>query len=246
MKIKDIYSFIDTLAPFSSAEEWDNVGLLIGDMDGDIERAVVALDCTPDALQTAIELNAGLIITHHPVIFSPVNRLDSNSIPWKLARHNISVISAHTNLDKAEKGVNTRLGEVLGLKATPSANDPFLQIAETDGCVLEDFLGRVKATLGCEALRVYKAHDLIGKIGFCCGSGGDSLENAFEAGCDTFLCGDIKHNVFVKAAELGITLIDAGHFATENIIIEPMTEMLKARFPEVDFITCHTKPFCVF
>lgn len=245
MKVKDIYSFIDSFAPFASAEEWDNVGLLSGNFEAEVERAVVALDCTDDALQTAISLGAQLIITHHPVIFSPVKQLLSDKILWKLAENNISVISAHTNLDKAENGVNARLGQVLNLEAKPTENDPYLLVAETDFC-LEDFLSKIKSTLACDSFRVYKANDFIRKIGFCCGSGGDSLENAKAEGCDTFLSGDIKHNVFVKAAELGITLIDAGHFATEDIIVEPLADTLRAKFPDADFITCHTKPFCFY
>lgn len=244
MKIKDIYNFLDSIAPFDSAEEWDNVGLLVGQGDTEVKCAVVALDCTPDAIRTAKELSAQLIITHHPVIFDPLTAVTADTLPWLLAKDNISVISAHTNLDKAESGVNAELAKSLELNAKPSATEPSLLVAGLSKPELfEDFVDFVKDRLNIKCARTYKASETVSKIALCCGSGGDLLQAAVEDGCDTLITGDIKHNVFIEAAHKGINLIDAGHYATEDIIIEPLALLLQNKFPQVEFVTVHSDPF---
>lgn len=246
MKIRDIYEYINKIAPFDSAEEWDNVGLLIGDMNGETDNVIVALDCTRDAFDMAIEKGAKLIVTHHPVIFEATRDFTADTLPWQLAQAGISVISAHTNLDKAESGVNAELCKVIGIDAKPCEIDPCLVVGESPIEIPFDaFLSNIKATLGIEFLRVHKAKNTIGKIAVCCGSGGDFLDTAHSFGCDTLLTGDVKHNVFVAAALLGINLIDAGHFATEDIIVEPLAERLRKEFPKTTFFTSHQKPFTV-
>lgn len=234
---------MDSIAPFASAEEWDNVGVLVGDMEQNVDYAIVALDCTPDAIKAAKEQSAQLIITHHPAFFKP----EDGEIPpfaEHLSRKGLALISAHTNLDKAESGVNRCLCEKLGLDAHPSNLDPLFMEAELKNDVpLDDFALLAKEKLCADSVRIYSASSFVKKLAVCCGSGGDFLQYAAQSGCDTLLTGDIKHHVFIEAAHLGINIIDAGHYATEDIIIEPLAESLRQKFPDIKFIAVHSKPF---
>ena len=247
MKIKEIYSFLDSIAPFDTAEEWDNVGLLVGDGDTDVSCAVVALDCTPDAIRVAQDMGANLIITHHPVVFGQEPDAPPTPLELLLREKGIAAISAHTNLDKAQNGVNSLLCATLGLCAHPADEEPSLMVSELqDPQIFEEFLDCIKSKLGIGYLRAHKATDLVQKVAVCCGSGGDLLSLAHSLGCDTLLTGDVKHNVFVEADHSDMNLIDAGHYATENLIVEVLADMLRRRFDNVDFITSHTEPFCVY
>ncbi len=247
MKVKEIYDFINSIAPFDTAGDWDNVGLLVGEASQDVTCAVVALDCTAEAVELAKKAGAQLIITHHPVIFNAMKSVTADTVAWQLAKVGISVISAHTNLDKAKDGVNCQLCRAIGLDASPAELNPLFVIGELDNAVdAKDYIAFVKKALGCEVIRAYIANNSIKKVAVCCGNGGDFLDAARLSGCDTLLTGDVKHNVFIDAAHKGMNLIDAGHFATEDVVVEPLAEMLRERFPEVDFITDHTAPFNVF
>ena len=247
MKIKDIFKFLDSIAPFDSAQEWDNSGLLIGDMDAEVTNVVVALDCTHDAIAAAKANSAELIITHHPVIFEPLKEIKSGSIVWELAQNGISVISAHTNLDIAQKGVNAQLCSKLGFESFQAEGEPFLRIINLE--LPENFatfIAGIKDSLGIEMIRAYESVSEIKKIAVCCGSGGDLLEAAKALGCDTLITGDVKHNIFIEAANIGMNIIDAGHFATEDIIIDSLAKMLAEEFPKIGFISVHSKPFNIY
>lgn len=247
MTVKDIYTYIDSIAPFSSAEGWDNVGLLIGNSDTEVTTAVIALDCTLSALNAAKANGAQLIITHHPVVFDPLKNLCADSLAYKLAEAGISVISAHTNLDIAERGVNRRLCDVLELNAKPENTESALMIGEyAKEYGTENFIAFIKEKLNCPVVRACVCGNTVKKVAVCCGSGGDLLAIAKNAGADTFVTGDVKHNVFVEAKHMGINLIDAGHFHTEDIIIDSLCESLTAEFSTVRFIQNHSEPFSVF
>ena len=114
--VGDIYNYIDKFAPFKSCAEWDNVGLLVGDRSKTVKRAAIALDITPHNVMQAAESGCNLIISHHPVIFHPIKSLNSYSAPYLLAKHGISAICAHTNLDAAAGGVNDVLANIIGLR----------------------------------------------------------------------------------------------------------------------------------
>ncbi|MBQ4100096.1 MAG: Nif3-like dinuclear metal center hexameric protein, partial [Oscillospiraceae bacterium] len=113
--VKNVFDYIDALAPFKTAEDWDNSGLLIGSPTAKVEKALIALEITNEVIDEAIELRADLIITHHPVIFKPIKNIDESDLIYRLIANNIAVISAHTNLDVAKSGVNFTLADVLEL-----------------------------------------------------------------------------------------------------------------------------------
>ncbi len=242
MKVIDIYKFLDELFPFSSACEWDNSGLLVGDKNATVTKVIIALDCTDSVMDDAEKTGAELIITHHPVIFPEINSVLQDSTVHRLVRSGISVISAHTNLDKANLGVNDRLAKTLGLKniQSVSASDGFsLRCGELEAALSPDkFAKYVGERLGITP-RYCVGKSNIKRVAVCGGSGGDFLRDAINMGADAYVTADIKHHVFLEAAHNGITLIDGGHFATEDTVIEPLKDLLAAKFSEINFVTNH-------
>ena len=241
MKIRDILDYLCSLAPIETAMDFDNVGLLVGDKNSYVNSCVIALDCTQKTVDVAIEKGAQLIITHHPVIFNPLKKVLKSDIVYRLIENGISVISMHTNLDIAEKGVNSELLNVLELKNPEFINceDGFIfPIAELERALsADDFASYVKERLNTPIK--YSGENVIKRVAVCSGSGADFLFDAKANGADALVTSECKHHLFNAAAEMGITLVDGGHFTTEDIIIEPLYKMLKEEFPTVNFITEH-------
>ncbi len=238
MKIKDIIEFTESFAPLNSAMEFDNVGLLIGSENNEVKKAVVALDITDEVIDEAIENGAQLIISHHPVIFNALKNIPSNSIVYRLIQNNLNALCLHTNLDLSpEFGVNTCLAEAVGVKNAEFVEDECLYIGEIENELTnKEFAENVKAALKCDGLRYTMPDKKVKKVAICSGSGGDLAPLAKENGADVLLTGEIKHHDILNANKLGIAIIDAGHFKTEDIVITPLTDKLSAEFPEVEFI----------
>lgn len=241
MKILDILNYLSCIAPLETALDFDNVGLLVGDKSAEVNCCVIALDCTQKTIDTAIQNGAQLIITHHPVIFNPLKKVIKGDIVYRLIENGISVISMHTNLDIAEKGVNQELLNVLELENPTFVNceDGFVfPIAELKSTFCADeFAKYVKEKLNAPIK--YVGENNVKRVAVCSGSGADFLFDAKANGADALVTSECKHHLFIAAAEMGITLVDAGHFNTEDIIVEPLCKMLKAEFPTVNFITEH-------
>lgn len=242
MRVIDIFSFLNATFPVDTAEEFDNVGILIGDGEVCVSSCIVALDCTGAVIQKAISQGAGLIITHHPVIFDPLKTLTAHSIPALCIKNGISVISMHTNMDKGAGGVNDALCAALGLEnvKTILALDGFPLRTGTLPCEMSgDTLGEyIKTRLG-GSVRYNATDKKIKTVAVCSGSGGGYLFDAVSTGADAFITGDIKHNVFTDAQNMDFPLFDAGHFYTEDVIVGPLTQMLAEKFPTVKFIAEH-------
>lgn len=242
MKICDILKFLESVAPFYTALSFDNIGLLVGDEQDEVSGILVSLDCFDEVVDRAEDLGANLIITHHPIIFSPLKTVTKDSLVYKLIEKRISVISVHTNLDIAEGGVNDALCASLGLYdvETITARDGFLlRMGELDEA--EDpytFARHIKERLGGGVKFVAGNRD-ISKVLVCGGSGGDYLFDALTAGADALVTADVKHHLFIEAGRLGISLFDAGHFNTEDVVIAPLCRDLSAAFPEIQISECH-------
>lgn len=234
--VNEILAFLDTVAPAASKMDWDNVGLLCGSRKREVSKILVALDPFEDAAEEAVEIGADLIVTHHPLIFQTVkNVTDDTSIGrviLTLAKHDISAINAHTNLDVAEGGVNDVLAQVLGLQNVEVVPGGLLRIGDVNAQPLESFLVHVKNTLGCPGLR-YVGSVEVHRVAVGGGACGSELMDAVDAGCDTFVTSDIKYNTFWDAHDLGINLIDAGHFYTENPVCKILADKLSAAFPQI-------------
>ena len=229
MRAQEIYEFLNSFAPFNTALEFDNPGLLVGDPEAEIKTVLISLDCTIAAIKKAKEIGAELILTHHPVIYEPLKEVVAGTPVFECAKNGITVISAHTNLDFCDGGVCDTLCAKAGLECVTKTQDG-LRIGTTTPCTVKDFSKKVGSALNCNP-RFVEGGNLVQKVAVCSGSGSSFLEQAVSLGCDTLLTGDIKYSAFITASNLGINLIDAGHFETENIILPVLEEKLKQEFP---------------
>ena len=350
VKVKDVYDFIDSLAPFDCAMDFDNSGLLVGNINLEVNSVLVSLDITNEVVNEAKSIGANLILSHHPVIFNSIKNIYSDSVVHNLIKGNISAICAHTNLDIANDiGVNTCLAKVLNIKnikplsvyktekynkivvfvpeenskdiintmarhgagllgnysecsfssegkgtfrpnknsnpyigecgrfeeikesrvemicsksKTQKAIDAMLNVhpyevpaydifetsaVESDialGLVgdlcckvsADEFAHYVKDKLKCNGLRYFNFNDNIKTIALCSGAGGNLISNAIEKGFDAFVTGEIKHHEILLAEKNNITVIDAGHFKTEDVVIKPLIKKLKQKFDGINFI----------
>ncbi len=238
--VKDIYSYIDSFAPFDSAEEWDNVGILVGDKNAQVTKALLSLDITNGVADEAHALGAQLIISHHPVIFGGIKRVLSDSPVYRAAALGLSCLCAHTNLDKSPVfGVNTALAKASGLvgcEASPS--NELLFVAKVEQPVTaRQFAETLKDRLKLSGFSYTPGSGMISKVGLCSGGGGSEIFSAAKEGCDAFITGEIKHHELLFANEAGISVFTLGHYRSEDVVIKPLGERLAAEFPDVEFIT---------
>lgn len=258
--VKDIYHFVDSIAPFSTQMDFDNAGFLVGRGGREVSRLLVSLDITEEVVAEAAQLGVELIVAHHPVLFRPVRTItddDPNGrILLALVEHGIAAICAHTNLDAAVGGVNDALAQALGLTSLtvldPSGTDAqgrSIGIGRVGTLAAEQelvaYAKEVKGALDANGVRYVDVGRPVSRVAVGGGACGDMLELAHSMGCDTFVTADVKYNYFLDAKALGINLIDAGHFPTENVICPVLEERLKIAFDgvEVLFSTVHREVF---
>ena len=246
--VADILNFVEALAPRAMKMDWDNVGLLCGSKGTPVTKVLVALDPFEQVCDEAAAWGAEVIVTHHPIIFQAMKAITEDTSIGRsiltLCRHGISAINAHTNLDCAPGGINDVLARTLGLEnigvIDPSGVDEngnewgLLRCGEVHEQQLEDFLAVVKDRLGCAGLRYVDGGKAVRKVAVGGGSCASGMLDALAADCDTFVTSDIKYNQFWDAQDLGLNLIDAGHFATENPVVAVLAEKIAAAFPEVE------------
>ena len=236
--VTDICLTMNDIAPVAGAEKWDNSGLLLGDLEADVKKIMLALDLTPDVAQEAIEEKVDMIITHHPLYFSLPKTLaitdTKMEFVYALIKHEIAVYAAHTTLDMAKGGVNDVLGELLALK--------HVEILPLDGkeeglvrigmliepTTIENFAKKVKTALGADGVIYVDGGKPVYKVAVVGGSGSDFMEQAVAAGADTLVTGDVKFHVGQKAQNLGLNLIDGGHQFTEWPVLEKLEAVLNA------------------
>ena len=244
--VADILNFIEGIAPPYMKESWDNVGLNCGRAHKEVKKILVALDPFAPVCQEAKDWGADLLVTHHALIWKPGFVTDESE--WGrntlfLIENGIAHINAHTNLDCAPGGVNDRLAQVLGLEnikvIDPKGTDEegreygLLRCGDVPEQPLEDFLSVVKESLHCDGLRYVDGGKPVRKVAVGGGACASEMMDALRAGCDTFVTADVKYNQFSDAQTLGLNLIDAGHFHTENPIVSLLAEKIAAAFPEI-------------
>lgn len=238
--VKEIYDVLDKAAPFSVAESWDNCGILTGDPEKPVTKVLTALDISRRVAEEAVRNGAELVISHHPVIFTPLKSLREDDPAVILSKNGIVSICMHTSFDLAENGLNEYLCRTLGLQPEEGVPLDFDE-GKPIGCVCdlthdipcEKMAALIKTRLGCRNVRFNPTAGNIRKVGVCSGSGGSFLAGAIKNGCDALITGDVKHSVFVDAENKGITVFDAGHFYTERIFCKWACEFLSDCFPEI-------------
>lgn len=241
-RICDIYDVLNAAAPFETQLDFDNSGLLVGEAAEPVTRALLCLDITPEVINEARELNANLIISHHPVIFDPIRRLTGREPAFLLAKYGIAALCCHTNLDLSPVcGVNAALGNRLGLRSI-HPEDAFgpgniLFSGELDRELSpQDFASLVKARLKLPALTYIPGDGPVKRVFFCSGSGGEQVEHAAIRGADAFLTGEMKHHEALFARGTGLTVAVAGHYETEVVFAEYLCAYLSKRFPGTGFL----------
>lgn len=240
MTVKELYSKFSEQIPESLRESWDNDGIMCcADGTAQIYRALITLDVTEEIVDYAIERGFDLIISHHPLIFKPLSSIDEeNHISRKLIKllcSGVSVFSFHTRADKLVGGVNDRLAELLGMRdVEPFGDDGLGRIGTIDEPMeIQDFAYRVKQLIGSDAVKYVDGYNDAHRVAVVGGDGKGYVKAAIAAGADTYLSGRIGYNVMEEAAEMGINLIEAGHFYTEQHITEFFRELLLDFDPNV-------------
>jgi len=246
--VGQIYNFIDSFAPFHTAMSFDNVGLLIGEKQRPVTCVIVSMDITPEVVSEAIEKKAELIISHHPVIFQPLKHISPTDVPYLLIKNDLCAIAAHTNYDLACGGINTCLAQCLHLSDTVMLEE--YQHSGLASSLIGElkfpmeskaFALYVKEQLQCGGVKFTQGRKSVKKVAVACGAGSSSVFAAVAAGADAFVSGDSKHHELLAADSMGITMVDAGHFATEDIAIMPLCRRLTVAFPEVNFFKSRQK-----
>lgn len=230
-KIHEIMCLLNSIAPFDAAEEWDNAGLLAGNPEGETERVLCALDLNRAAMEHAREIGAGLIVTHHPVLFRGRKNLREDdpegALLCELIRAGIALIAMHTNYDIAHPGVNDALAAALGLRnavALPRG----MCVGELEKAeALSSFAARTERALR-DAVRVYGSESRsIRRVAVMGGSGADYVPDALEATADAFVTGEIGYHRALDAVDRGLGILEAGHAATEKPAIPALARALQ-------------------
>ncbi|MBL0716262.1 MAG: Nif3-like dinuclear metal center hexameric protein [Desulfosarcina sp.] len=241
VKVDDIIAALEALAPSRLAEAWDNVGLQVGHPEWSVQRILVALDPTPEVVEEAVDTGASVIITHHPLIFRPLRHLNlataAGALVQRLIDERVAVISAHTNLDSVQGGINDVLAEIIGLKAVvvlqPAAADEQCglgRVGKLDQPVrLEALVTNIQQRMGLPHIRYAGDPDRsVQRVAVCSGSGGSLLEVFLASPADVFVTGDVRYHDAreIEAHRRGV--IDIGHFESERIIVQHLAERLSA------------------
>ena len=250
--VREIYQYLDGLAPFSLQMDFDNAGFLVGRGDRQVKKLLVALDITQEVAEEAVELGAELIVSHHPVIFHPAKSVTDGDpdgrILLTLIEGGVAAICAHTNLDAVTGGVNDALAQALGLTqieqlhqdGVDPAGRPYGigRVGTVAGApkYAPEFAAFVKEALGANGVRYVDARRPVRRVAVGGGACADMLREALALGCDTFVTADVKYNGFLDARALGVNLIDAGHYPTEQVVVPVLAKWLSAGFPQVEVV----------
>lgn len=249
IKVNNIIKEMELLAPTYLKEDFDNVGLMVGDKNKEVKKVLLALDCTLKVIEEAKKENVELIITHHPLIFKRPSSITTDTLQGKkiieLIKNDISLYSSHTNLDSVENGLNDTIVSILGfynfkiLEKNKRDDKAGLGriVSLNESIQLEDLISKIKKSLNINNLRVVKGKDKVNKIAIINGSGQDFIGKAVALGADCIITGDTTYHFASDYKEMEISILDVGHFASEQITFFNVMENLKEKFKDVEFIT---------
>ena len=243
--VAQIAALLEQLAPARLAEEWDNVGLLVGNGNREVKKLMTCLTVTPASTAEAVEAGADLIVSHHPIPFIATKRLTADTTSGRLLLEliaaRVAVYSAHPAFDSSGEGINQRLAEGLGLSGiVPLTPHPEGQGTGRWGRLgepipLEELAGRLKRFLGIERLQMAGRPDQpVRTVAVACGAADELLGAARENGCDAMVLGEARFHTCLEAEAAGVGLLLPGHFASERFAVERLAESIGSRFPEVE------------
>ena len=257
--VQDIYHFLQEKAPFHLQMDFDNAGFLVGRSNQPVQRVLVALDITEAVIQEAKELSAQLIVAHHPVIWGGAKSVTDQSVTGRkllgMIENHISAICAHTNLDAICGGVNDALAVRLGLTDLEQLHQDGVddegrpygigRVGLVPEQNLYDFAQAVKQLLGSHGIRLVDGGKPVHKVAVGGGSCSSMMSDALAKGCDTFVTADVKYDGFLDARALGLNLIDAGHYPTEQVVCPVLKDWISEKFPQltVDLSKRHHEVF---
>jgi len=240
--VQDILTRLEEIAPYSLAESWDNVGLLCGDAAQEVTDVLCALDITSPVLAEAVEQGAQLVVAHHPAIFTPISRVTPQDETGRILRfaiqHNIAFICMHTNMDSAVGGVNDALAEALHLSniinMEGGENKTIGRVGDLSQTMSPRlFASYVKQCLSANGVRYCDGGRKIHRIAVGGGACGSMMDAAIQKGADAFVIGDCNYSTMQKAQAAGLTLVDAGHFSTENPVVSVFAREIAEAFPDL-------------
>lgn len=242
--VGDIAAIMEQIAPLSLSESWDNTGLLLGDPAAPVERLMTCLTLTGDSVTEAVQRQANLVISHHPLPFKPLNKITTGSQPgnllWQLASHGISIYSPHTAWDSAPDGINAQLARKLSLEEI----EPLVVSVANElgagrcGCLhkpttLEAIVAKLTQSVPHCRPRAVTVDQPIARVALGCGSGGSFVAAAASRKCDLLITGEATFHNCLEAQSLGIGLLMIGHFASEKFAMNQLASRLAAAFPQV-------------
>jgi dinuclear metal center YbgI/SA1388 family protein len=269
-RLSDIVAFLEKFAPLGLAEEWDNVGLLVGDAGQPMERVMTCLTLSGDVAAEAVSRRADLVVTHHPLLFRPIQRITSETSEGRvlldLIRAGIAVYSPHTAYDSAAEGINQQLAELLELRdvtalrplgaRTAGEADRQSQVVPPvlaplgsgrsgrllQALTLSALIDRVKNVLGIRNLQfVGDERQTIERVALACGSAAEFLPDARRHGCEVLITGEARFHACLDARATGIAMILASHYATERPAVEQLAARIAHRFPDVHCLPSETE-----
>ena len=248
--VQDIYHMIDQMAPFESQEDFDNAGLLLGDPAMEVRGIHVALDVTERVLDEAEAAGANLIVTHHPIMFSPVKRLVATDyetrLIFRMIRAGMALIAAHTNFDRAPGGMNDTLAERCGL--TQVTGEGFIRVGNLPHPMTgRELAAHIAASLDTVVRPMGDAEKVYRRLALCSGGGSDFWTEGLALGADAFLTGEMKHHHALALADAGMLGLEAGHFATEQPGVLALAAALQNAVNAVEYPVClSTSQACAY
>lgn len=248
--VQDIYHMIDQMAPFESQEDFDNAGLLLGDPAMEVRGIHVALDVTERVLDEAEAVGANLIVTHHPIMFSPVKRLVATDyetrLIFRMIRAGMALIAAHTNFDRAPGGMNDTLAARCGL--TQVTGEGFIRVGNLPHPMTgRELAAHIAASLDTVVRPMGDAEKVYRRLALCSGGGSDFWTEGIVLGADAFLTGEMKHHHALALADAGMLGLEAGHFATEQPGVLALAAALQNAVNAVEYPVClSTSQACAY
>lgn len=252
VKTKDILALLNEFAPFDLSEDWDNCGLQVGRLDAEVRKIIISLDVSLPVLDVAVKDHCDLVLTHHPLFMSPQKKIAFDRMPGKAietaAKHGINIISIHTNMDKANEGLNDYFASVIGLKDIAPLSIGLLQnLNQThmgfgrigylhSSQSLKPFAKQIKERLNLGFLRITGDLDiLVNAVAVCTGSGGSLIEEFIKSEANVFITGDLKYHEARRVEEESKAVIDVGHFSSEQMVVDLIYHKLTAAFEKLGY-----------